>query len=144
MKKWEKVLLVILVLIAVGGCLRFFLLKDERSIYYAERADAYREVAEYVMATYVPEEGEHVTVSLYDISGDAQLEESLAVVMEKFSGVWVQETSVLFWNDETKTLGLIYSTKMRKDLKSLKEWYHHVDTMKIEKDLYLIGQFNAL
>lgn len=72
------------------------------------------------------------------------MKNSILVVEEKFSYLWIEKNSVIFWNDETKTLGVVCSNDMDEILKSIEEWYNDLDKLKIDNDIYLIGQINHI
>ncbi|OJU08016.1 MAG: hypothetical protein BGN88_01540 [Clostridiales bacterium 43-6] len=62
-----------------------------------------------------------------------------------FDLIWVADQYVIFWNDETKTFGLLYSKTAKNVISTIRnDWYPVMEYVKIEKDWYEIGQLNAI
>ncbi len=86
----------------------------------------------------------------FSLSDESWVSEEISGAVQRIEGVgfdsiWVSAQYVVFWRDETKTYGLLYSKSARKVLSSMKnDWYRGMDYNKIEGDWYEIGQLNAI
>lgn len=66
----------------------------------------------------------------------------LETVKEDFDFLWVTEDNVIFWRDETKYYGLIYSDNPLSDILEMKsDWYKTLDYHRINSHWYEIGFF---
>ncbi len=137
MKQMKKGLLVCLtatVILLCSAC------NKDKSEYYEEHLDYYSTAASYLAENYCNSDDEHVTIWMSDIAtDDIQITESFDIVKERFSCAWVGENEVIFWNDELKHIGLIYTKNSKESLEDLEEWYHDVDIVKINDNWYLVG-----
>ena len=63
-------------------------------------------------------------------------------VDEEFSYLWVTNEYVIFWQDETKYYGLVYSEKPLTIIREMKnDWYDAVEYHRINSNWYEIGAF---
>ena len=63
-------------------------------------------------------------------------------VDEEFSYLWVTNEYVIFWQDETKYYGLVYSEKPLTIIREMKnDWYDAVEYHRINSNWYEIGSF---
>lgn len=136
----KKLLVVVLQCIL---CMMLCSCGGDETGYYSERLYAYEAIAEYALDNYAATDGSRVTVNLGEIT-DVNLAESVLIAEEKFTYIWIENNSVVFWNDETKKLGLVYSENIKSVIKDIEEWYDNMDKAKISKNCYLIGQFNSI
>lgn len=116
---------------------------SDRVKYYKERISFYEEIAEYALQNYADADGSRVVVSLSDIT-DESLSQSVLIAEERFSYIWIENNSVIFWNDEMKALGLVYSNNAKKAIEDTEEWYRGLEKEKINKNCYLIGDLKGL
>lgn len=80
---------------------------------------------------------------LSDIT-DEGLSQSISVAEETFTYIWIENNSVIFWNDEMKQLGLVYSDNAKSTMKDIEEWYDDLEKEKVNNNCYLIGQLNGI
>lgn len=111
--------------------------------YYEQRISSYEEIAHYALENYATVDGSRACVLLSDIQ-DENLSESILIAKEKFTYIWIENNSVIFWNNEMKTLGLIYSEDIRGAIKDIKAWYNGFEAEKINSKCCLIGQLSAI
>ncbi len=100
-------------------------------------------------------EDEHITLFIYDdyfedytnnckVNLNAEQKDALKSVNEKFGKgcLWVTENSVVFWRDETKYYGLVYSENPLSTIRDMKsEWYNSLEYHRINSNWYEIGVF---
>lgn len=141
MKKLLLIILQCLLCMLLCSCGETY--ADTLADYYEERLSDYEEIAQYALQNYAAADGSRKTVLLSDIT-DENLTQSISVAAEDFRYVWIENNSVVFWNDETKTLGLIYSDNVKSEIKAIEEWYNGTGRKKINGNWYLIGQFNSI
>ena len=111
---------------------------NEKTQYYEQRISSYEEIAIYALENYANPDGSRVCVLLSDIS-DKSLSERILIAEEKFTYIWIENNSVIFWDDEMKTEGLVYSENPKRCIKDIQEWHNGQESKKISKNLYLIG-----
>ena len=58
-----------------------------------------------------------------------------------YNFIWVTENYIIFWEDETKLYGVIYSKEFKESIEEIKKWYDGVQFRRIEGDWYEIGYF---
>ena len=95
---------------------------NDRTKYYEERISSYEAIAEYALQNYASSDGSRVSIKLSDITENS-LSKDIIVAEEKFTYIWIENNSVIFWNDEMKTLGLVYSDNAKSAIKDIEEWY---------------------
>ncbi len=103
-------------------------------------------VAEYAITYYTenkPADSSHLTLDLGNTQWQTVQIEELTKNIKKFSYIWVEESYTVFWNDETKTYGVLYAPSPFKAIKSLRSWYTSLKIKRIEKSWYEIGQLYA-
>ena len=108
----------------------------------ADKASSYMRIAEYADANLRTDEyftsQDHYLVMLSDISDIDEISSDVAVAMEDFTYFWIEDSYVQFWNDETKTEGILCTFDSDKGLKELKSWYDGVQPEKLADDCYLV------
>ena len=56
--------------------------------------------------------------------------------------MWVTDYYIIFWQDETKMYGVIYTRDYKKSKKEIKSWYGDgIQFRKIKKGWYEVGHF---
>ncbi|MBR3918505.1 MAG: hypothetical protein IKJ59_07190 [Clostridia bacterium] len=136
MKKFTVVCALFVLCVFLSSCNKDYL------DYYENNLNDYTAIVQYALENYA-KENERVVVLLSDIN-DENLVENITVAEEKFSYIWVENNNVIFWDNEMKTLGLLYSEKTNEALDDIEEWYNNIDKERIQKNWYLIGQFNCI
>ena len=69
------------------------------------------------------------------------LKDEIDIAKKEFSYLWIEDGNIVFWNDETKVLGLVYSSNPQSYIESLKEWYNGMDSERINENWYTVGQW---
>ncbi|GEM_PF-2169543 len=59
----------------------------------------------------------------------------------KYSMIWMSETEIIFWEDETKKYAIMYTSNYRKSRNDIKNWYDGVEFKKINSHWYEMGYF---
>lgn len=155
-------MVVIAIIMYVIGCILTFssLGADARFDNFNEVEDDYIEIIDVLNTEYnnrkstISEEFIVVNISNNsELSCDSQpipltdkQQESLRCIQEQsyvdYNFIWVSNAYIIFWEDETKQYGLLYSKRPRKIIRSMKkEWYSGMDYTRINKNWYEIGQF---
>ena len=140
----KKIILSILIacfLISIYGCS-----KSSEAERLSKNLSDYKLVAEYALNNckndkykVIDGKAERYVVVLSDIEDIAEIKSCVAIAQQDFSYIWIEDSYVIFWNDETKTMGLLYSEKPKKAIKSIKTWYTTMESEKINKNFYIIG-----
>ena len=126
-EKMKKILVIVLVCVL---CIMLCSCGNDRTKYYEERISSYEAIAEYALQNYASSDGRRVSIKLR--------------AEEKFTYIWIENNSVIFWNDEMKTLGLVYSDNAKSAIKDIEEWYSDLEKEKVNNNCYLIGQLNGI
>ena len=58
-----------------------------------------------------------------------------------YNFIWVTENYIIFWQDETKMYGVIYTNDFKEAKEEIKKWYDGVQFRKIEEGWYELGHF---
>lgn len=61
-----------------------------------------------------------------------------------FSYAWVEENYIIFWEDETRYYGVLFSENPKTALNSVKQWYDELKSKKLDKNWYEIGALNSI
>lgn len=133
------------ILIVVFLCMLYIALCSRgryKTEYYEERLSEYETIAKYALQNYSSPDESRVLVMLNDIT-DENLIQSVQIAKEKFDYIWIENNSVVFWDNEMKKLGLVYSEDVKKSIKKIEEWYAGLSEVKINNNCYLIGQLYA-
>lgn len=92
-------------------------------------------------------EEEYLTLGFEDYLewADDSIEKSIQKISEiDLEYIWVSDDYVIFWNNEMKTYGILYSTSSKTIIKQLKSWYTGMEYHKIEKNWYEIGELSSI
>lgn len=90
--------------------------KSGETLELSDNIEAYETIAETALRDFQDEEHFHNTdseryiVYLSEFTVYTELSSSVDIVKGKFSYLWIENGNVVFWNDETKVLGLVYSS----------------------------------
>ncbi len=139
-RKMKRILIVVLQCVL---CIMLCSCGNERTDYYEKRISSYEAITQYALQNYSSSDGSRVCIKLSDIIENG-LNEDILIAEERFLYIWIENNSVVFWNDETKTLGLIYSDSAKSAIKDMEEWYSGLEKEKINNNCYLIGQLNGI
>lgn len=144
-------------IIGISGCAKY---KNEMFTANKDDFTAVVEFARNYFASHKSEDSEHITLAFYDgklhsttenadgVTTDAVVEdisddisESFGIISSKFDFLWVNDMYVVFWEDETKNYGLLWSESAKKAVASLEEWHTTLEKHKLESNWYEIGVF---
>ena len=150
MKRILLILISVMIMIGMGGCRKY-----ENELLTSNKAD-FLALVEFARAYYdghKSEEQDHIAIDFYndgfrDLSSVTMIEdipdemyESAKVIGSEFDCLWVNDLYVIFWEDETKYYGLLWSETPKEAIASVKEWYSGVEYHKLENNWYEIGAF---
>ena len=132
-------LLILLAALVISGCVK----PSARGAELAANAQCYMRIAEYADANLRKNEysvsNDRYSVSLKDIADIDEIASDVAVALKDYSYFWIDESSVTFWNDETKTEGMLCAFNSTKAIKEVKSWYQDVRIEKIADNCYLVS-----
>lgn len=143
MRKRFAVLVIAVMLFVLSGCKSL----SARGQQLLGNVSSYTHVAEYAKANltkpeYMTSEGRyHVNVSvLYSVD---EIKADASVVGKDFSYFWIEKDSVQFWNDETKTEGILYAFDVNEAVGKLSTTYKDMQVEKLKDNCYLVQQARA-
>lgn len=154
-KSIAAVLAVLLAVISVLAVYFYIYGGKVRFDNFDELSDDYEAVAELCLGYYKekPSEEGRKTIDICDgyledytdgstVELDGEQNKALETVKEKIDFLWVSEDSVIFWEDETKYYGLIYSDRPLSVIGEIKsDWNKWVEYHRINSHWYEIGFF---
>ena len=143
-KRIVKGIILFLVLsIVMCGCE-----KSKKTQEISENIEAYETIAEIALEDFQDEEhkcesddGTRWVIMLSEFSEYDNLKDEIDIAEKEFSYLWIEDGNIVFWNDETKVLGLVYSSNPQSYIESLKEWYNGMDSERINENWYTVGQW---
>lgn len=142
MQRSNAVILIILIMsLLLCGCE-----KSSEAQYFLQRIDNYQNITEYVIENYSEfekyrnGESKSITILLDNIADIEEIKDSVSAAKEDFNYLWLEEKSVVFWNDETKRLGLLFADNPQKIIRNMKKnWYDNLEYEKINDNWYIVG-----
>ena len=154
----KGIIAVLAVLLAVVSAFTgyFYICGGEAQIENFDEASAdYEAIAELCLGYYKenPSEEGRKTIDICDgyledytnestIKLNDEQKKASEAVREKINFLWVTEDSVIFWRDETKYYGLVYSDRPLSVIREMKaDWYKGADYHRINSSWYEIGFF---
>ena len=139
-KRFLLPVLILATVYAISGCGGL----SSRGKEVAVNAQSYMRIAEYADANLRTEEysasQDRYMVFLSDVSDIDEISSDVTVAMQDYTYFWIEDNGVQFWNDETKTEGVLCAFDSAKALKELKSWYDGVQTEKLAENCYLVYQ----
>lgn len=78
------------------------------------------------------------------IVSDEYYDEIVTIVERGFSYAWVEEDYIIFWEDEMKKYGVLFSENPKTAIVSVKKWYKELQSRKLEKNWYEIGALDSI
>ena len=87
------------------------------------------------------DDGTRYVIILSEFSEYDNLKDVIDIAEKEFSYLWIEDGNIVFWSDETKVLGLVYSSNPKSYIKSLEEWYNGMDSERINENWYTVGQW---
>lgn len=122
--------------------------KSTKAQELSDNIDAYETIAEIAIKDFQDEEhkneldeGTRWVVMLSEFSKYDNLKDEIDISEKSFSYLWIEEENVVFWNDETKVLGLVYSSNPKDYINSLKKWYQDMEYERINENWYVVGSW---
>lgn len=120
--------------------------KSSEAQYFLQRIDNYQNITEYVIENYSEfekyrnGESKSITILLDNIADIEEIKDSVSAAKKDFNYLWLEEKSVVFWNDETKRLGLLFADNPKKIIRDMKKnWYDNLEYEKINDNWYIVG-----
>lgn len=130
--------LILITAYVISGCSTL----STRGKELVDNAPSYMHIAEYADANLRTEEystsKDHYMVMLSDIADIDEISSDVKVAMQDYTYFWIENSYVQFWNDETKTEGILCTFDSDKGLKELKSWYDGVQIEKLADNCYLV------
>ena len=71
-------------------------------------------------------------------------EELKTLQQNGFTYVWVEKEHTIFWQDETKAYGVLFSENPKAALETVKEWYDGLKSKKLDENWYEIGALDSI
>lgn len=71
-------------------------------------------------------------------------EELKTLQQNGFTYAWVEEDNIIFWQDETKAYGVLFSENSKAALETVKEWYDGLKSKKLDENWYEIGALDSI
>ena len=117
---------------------RFETIADFACSYYADTAAVSNHIT---LVFYDGRVAEIDGLNLLDIESvsDEVLEAIDIIENIGFEYLWVSDSYVIFWKDDLKIYGLLWSASPMKVIKEMKIWYSEMRYNKLEKEWYEIG-----
>ena len=121
--------------------------KSSEAEKYSDNLTQYRNIADYANANCkvdkykVEDIANRYVVILSEIQNIDTISSEVLTAEQNFSYLWIEDGYLIFWNDETKTEGLLYSDNPKDSIKQIREWYQDLEYEKITDDFYLIGSW---
>lgn len=139
------IVLLLVLAIVMCGCE-----KSTKTQELSENIEAYEKIAEIALKDFQDEEhkcesddGTLYVIMLYEFSKYENIKDVIDIAEKEFSYLWIEDGNVVYWNGETKVLGLVYSSNPKNYIKSLEEWYKGMDSEKINENWYVVGQWKS-
>ena len=107
----------------------------------------YTRVAEYARNNlakpeYLTSEG-HYMINTSELMNSAEIRDDASVIAKDYSYFWIEKDYVLFWNDETKTEGILYAFDANEAVGKLSTTYKDMQVEKLKDNCYLVQQARA-
>ena len=162
MKKGIIITIAILLAFSVGVASYFFVCGGEPEIENFDAiSDDYEIIAKASIKYYneVSVKDERITFLTYDdhmevldlknpsndgvvINLNEEEKSAIKTIYKEFDYMWVTKDYVIFWQDETKYYGLVYSKNPLSTIWNMKsDWYESVEYHRINSNWYEIGAF---
>ena len=162
MKKGIMIILAILLAFIVGFASYFFIWGGKPEIENFNDVSAnYETIANTSMKYYneLPNKDDRITILTYDdhmevsnyknplednivINLNEEEKSAIKTIDKEFDYMWVTKDCVIFWQDETKYYGLVYSENPLSTIWDMKtDWYEGVEYHRINSNWYEIGAF---
>ena len=162
MKKGIIITIAILLAFIVGFASYFFIWGGKPEIENFNDVSAnYETIANTSMKYYneLPNKDDRITILTYDdhmevsnyknplednivINLNEEEKSAIKTIDKEFDYMWVTDEYVIFWEDETKYYGLVYSENPLSTIWDMKtDWYEGVEYHRINSNWYEIGAF---
>ncbi len=156
MKKGTAIFVAVLLVVVLAFGIYFYVFGGKvQNENFREASSDFEAVAEVCLEYYKgnPSEDGRKTLSVCDgyiedytdgstLTLTGEQIKSFERLKEDFDFLWVTENTVIFWRDETKYYGLIYSDNPLSVIREMKsDWYKAADYHRINSHWYEIGVF---
>lgn len=149
MKRLISILIIIILLISFSAC---SLTKAKFENFADCKAD-FETVSNFLRSYYMDQDySGSATFEFIDgniwkdnlVVSEEYAEEIKTIQQNGFTYVWVEEEHIIFWQDETRYYGVLFSEEPKTALRSVKEWYDELKSKKLDKNWYEIGALNSI
>lgn len=162
MKKAIIITIAILLAFIVGFASYFFIWGGKPQVEnFDDISGDYETIAKASMKYYneLPNKNDRITILTYDdhmevsnyknplednvvINLNEEEKSAIKTINKEFNYMWVTEDYVIFWEDETKYYGLVYSENPLSTIWNMKsDWYESMEYHRINSNWYEIGAF---
>ncbi len=149
MKRLLSVLIVISMLLSLSACIS----SNTKFENFADCKDDFETISDFLRSYFL--DNACSALVLFDfqegkilrdgvVVSDGYLEETETIQNKGFSFVWVQEEYMIFWEDETKYYGVLFSENAKIAINSVKGWYAEMQSKKLDKNWYEIGVLDSI
>lgn len=140
MRKRFTVLVIAFMLFTLSGCKSL----SARGKQLLDNVPNYTRVAEYARNNlakpeYLTSEG-HYMINTSELMNSAEIRDDASVIAKDYSYFWIEKDYVLFWNDETKTEGILYAFDANEAVGKLSTTYKDMQVEKLKDNCYLVQQ----
>ena len=140
MRKRFTVLVIAFMLFTLSGCKSL----SARGKQLLDNVPSYTRVAEYARNNlakpeYLTSEG-HYMINTGELMNSAEIRDDASVIAKDYSYFWIEKDYVLFWNDETKTEGILYAFDTGNAISSLRATYKDLDIEQLKDKCFLLKQ----
>ncbi len=149
MKKAISVLICMMILFSFSACASSKVKFDD----FAECKQDFETTSSFLRSYYV-ENGCSARVVFHFQDGkilrddavvsDDYSKETETILDNGFSFVWVEEDYMIFWEDETKYYGVLFSENAKSAIDSVEEWREGIKSKKLDKNWYEIGALDSI
>ncbi len=155
MTRYAKIITALIAALTVTLCF-FGCQAKEAPDYFSQNSDAYAKLKDFALEYFKDNadalDSEYLTLSfsregavtcdqsdtvLSDVS--EEITQAASLVRQKFEYLHVYSDYVVFWEDETKYYGLLWSETPRRAAIRMEEDYYDFDKIKINSEWYVIG-----
>lgn len=162
MKKAIIITIAILLAFIVGFASCFFIWGGKPQVEsFDDISGDYETIAKASMKYYneLPNKNDRITILTYDdhmevsnyknplednvvINLNEEEKSAIKTINKEFNYMWVTEDYIIFWEDETKYYGLVYSENPLSTIWDMKsDWYESMEYHRINSNWYEIGAF---
>ena len=149
MKRVLPIVIIVIMLISLPACS----LTKARFKNFADCKADFETVSDFLCSYYVDQDySGSATFEFIDgniwkdslVVSEEYAEEIRTIQQNGFTYVWVEEDHIIFWQDETKAYGVLFSENPKAALETVKEWYDGLKSKKLDENWYEIGALDSI